>query len=219
MRSGPRVLLAASFLAGCASAPPPGGSPAERIETRARLLRAEETRTYNAELFGRGAASPDPEIRRQTALSAGRLREASAGALLPRLLADPDPAVRRAAAFAAGLSGDRSLVAALSAALADADPGSAANAADALGKLGGPEAEAALLSALERPSPVRAAAALALWRAPSPETLRSLSAIAVNPAAPAETRRAAVYSLSRRPKTEGQAALRAVLRRKESREA
>jgi len=212
------LLLVASLLAGCASARSARESAEDRIEVHAALLRAEDTRTPDADLLGRGAASPDREVRRLTALSAGRLRDPSASALLPRLLADPDPSVRRAASFAAGVSGERSLAAPLAALLSDPDPTAAAYAADALGKFGDVEATGALLRALGRPSPVRASAAMALWRSAGPETVARLSALAEDESAPVDDRRAAVYSLSRRPNKEGTAALRSVLRRGEGAE-
>ena len=212
MKARAGLLLVASLLAGCGSARSARGSAEDRIEAHAALLRAEDTRTFDADLFGRGAASLDREVRRLTALSAGRLRDPSASALLPRLLADPDPSVRRAASFAAGVSGERSLVTPLVALLSDPDPTAAAYAADALGKLGGVEATGALLTALRRPSPVRAPAATALWRAEEPRVPEGLSALASDAAASPAERRSAIYALSRRPRKESAAALRAVLR-------
>ncbi len=213
-RAGSLALLA--VLAGCASAPPPAG--AQRLETLALLLRAEDARLFNQPLFARAAVSGDPGVREKAALAAGRLRDPRATPLLESLLRDAVPAVRRAAAFASGVSGDRRLVKALDPVLEDSDAVTAANAADALGKLGGADATSALLAALDRPAPVVAAAALALWRVEDPSVVRRLSAFTLGAEAPADARRAAVYALARRPKKEGLPALRAVLRKDEREE-
>lgn len=188
----------------------------ERVETFARLLRAEDTRTFDRDLLSGAAASSDPWLRKKAALAAGRIRDPEATTLIAGLLRDPDAAVRRAAAFAAGVSEDRRLVPPLIRALADPDAATALAAAFALGKIGGPEATGALLSVLDSASPARAAAAMALFRSEEPRVRERLAWLAVDPTVSAAERRAAVYSLSRRPVTENSAALRAVLRRKES---
>ena len=216
MTSRAAAALLASLLGGCASAPPEAGpargSYGERLGLFAGLLQAEDTRTFDAALFYRAAASPDGWLRGKAALAAGRLRDPSASALLPPLLTDGNPEVRRAAAFAAGVSGDRSLAGPLAALLGDSDGETADRAAEALGKLGGPEATAALLGALGRTGPHRAAAATALWRVPDPKASAALSAVALDPSVPVAVRRGAVYGLARRPRPEGAATVRSVLR-------
>jgi len=126
------VLLAAS----CAGTPPPPAAPKEAADGRedacARLLEAEDTRTFDPSLFAGAARSSDPGVRAKAALAAGRLKDPEAASLLPALLGDADPSVRRSAAFAAGVSGDPKLVGPSIAALADPDPGPAALAAEAL---------------------------------------------------------------------------------------
>jgi cyclophilin family peptidyl-prolyl cis-trans isomerase/HEAT repeat protein len=211
--------LAAFLAVSCAGTPPPSAPSKDAADAgtdaRARLLEAEDTRTFDPSFFGRAAASPDPGLRSRTALAAGRLKDPEAAALLPALLGDPDPSVRRAAAFAAGISGDPKLVGPCVAALADPDSGTAELAAEALGKLGGDDATAALLAALGRPGRARAAAAQALFRADDPKVASALALVALDPAEPADLRAAAVYSLARRPRKESLPALRAVLRQGE----
>lgn len=205
--------------AGAVFASSTSSSPAsERVETFAKLLRAEDTRTFHRDLLSGAAASPDPWLRKKAALTAGRIRDPGVAELIAPLLRDPEASVRRAAAFAAGMTEDRRLVSPLVRTLADPDPSVAVAAALALGKIGGPDATAALLSLLDSDSPVRAAAAMALVRSEEPRVREKLASLATDPAVPADVRRGAVYSLSRRPTKEGEAALRAVLRRKESEE-
>lgn len=203
----------AAFAAATAPANPP-----DRARTFAKLLRAEETRTFDPDLFGAAAASPDPWLRKKAALAAGRLRDPGATETITRLLRDPDAGVRRAAAFAAGLADDRRLVLPLVRALGDPDMGVSVSSAFALGKLGGPEATGALLVVLDSASPARAAAAMALFRSDEQRVRERLASLAVDPAVPGDVRRGAVYSLARRPVKENAAALRAVLRGKESAE-
>jgi cyclophilin family peptidyl-prolyl cis-trans isomerase/HEAT repeat protein len=210
------VLLA---LAGCASfgaAPgPPKGTYRERLDAYARLLAMEDRRSWDPSLAARTAASPDPWLRAKTALAAGRLRDPGASLLLQQLLADAEPAVRRAAAFAAGVSGDVRLAPLLAKALRDGDAATAVNAAEALGKLGGKDATDALLAALaarDGATSTRAAAALAMFRRPEARTVAALVAVLEEDAVAPELRRAAVYSLSRKPLPGAAPALRAVLR-------
>jgi len=207
------VLLSAGTVFGAAGAP---GRAADRIETFAKLLRAEDTRTFDRDLLSAVAAAGDPWLRKKAALAAGRIRDPEATDLIAGLLRDSDAAVRRAAAFAAGVAEDPRLVPPLIRALADPDAATADAAAVALGKIGGPEATGALLSVLDSASPARAAAAMALFRSEDPGVRERLASLAVDPAVPADVRRGAVYSLARRPQKESAAALRAVLRGKES---
>jgi cyclophilin family peptidyl-prolyl cis-trans isomerase/HEAT repeat protein len=208
------------LLAGGAAFAPVTASPAtfERVETFAKLLRAEDTRTFDRNLLSGAAASPDPWLRKKAALAAGRIRDSGATELIAGLLRDPDAAVRRAAAVAAGVSEDRRLVPPLVRALGDPDAATAVSAAFALGKTGGPEAVGSLLSVLDSASPARAAAAMALFRSEEPRVRERLASLVFDPAVSAEVRRGAVYSLSRRPVKENSAALRAVLRKSQGEE-
>jgi len=217
---GPVLGAAVALLAGCASPGGPGQAPpagdGDRLGIYARLLSAEDSRSPDADLFARAASSRDPWIRAKTALACGRVKDPDAGPILEVLLRDADPAVQRAAAFGAGLTGDRNLVPLLAPALDDPDGVTAADAADALGKLGGAEATGALLAAAGRPGRSRGAAALALHRVGEPRVLEALAAVALGPGVRADVRRAAVYSMARRPKSESLPALRAVLRKDET---
>jgi cyclophilin family peptidyl-prolyl cis-trans isomerase/HEAT repeat protein len=194
---------------------PPKEAADERVETHARLLAAEDSRTFDPALFGGAAASPDPWLRSSAALAAGRLKNPEAITILPALLSDPDPSVRRSAAFAAGVSGDPKLVDVAILALSDPDPATAAFAAEALGKLGGDEATAALLAALGRPGPARSAAARALFRTDDPNAVAALALVALDPVTPPDVHRAVLYALARRPRKEALRALRAELQESE----
>ncbi|MDL2718594.1 MAG: peptidylprolyl isomerase [Acidobacteriota bacterium] len=213
------VCVAALALAGCVSfgaeKGPPKGTYPERLGGFAALLRMEDRRAYDPLLVGRAAVSPDPWLRAKTALAVGRLRDPAAAPYLPVLLVDPDASVRRAAAFGAGVSGDARIVRFLAAALGDSDPETAANAAEALGKIGGKDATDALLGALGSRDGPRAAAALAMFRAPDARTVAALLVVfgEESSASDSELRRAVVYSLARKPQREAAPALRAVLRR------
>ena len=192
--------MLAAFCAGPPVAPsPPKEAASDRAETYARLLEAEDRRTFDPALFGRAAASPDPWLRSKAALAAGRLRDPDASALLPALLRDPDSSVRRSAAFAAGVSGEPRMVGVSVEALSDPDSATAAFAAEALGKLGGPEATAVLLGALGRPGPARPAAAKALFRTDDSKVVAALALVALDAATPPDVHGAAIYALARRP--------------------
>jgi len=208
-------LLLVLLLTGCVDFGDPKGPPigtySERLNIHARLLRMEDQRSYDPLLTGRAASSPDPWVRAKGALAAGRLRDPEASAYFPVLLKDGDASVRRAAAFGAGLSGDVRTVRFLVAALEDPDPETAARAAEALGKLGGPEALAALLAAVSGPSSARAAAATALFRNPTPESVERLRAISSEAALSPPVARAALYALARKPRPEAAPVLRAAL--------
>jgi len=220
LRAGIGRLFVVLVLAGGAAFAPVTASSttSERLETVAKLLRAEDTRTFDRDLLSSAAASSDPWLRKKSALAAGRIRDPEATELIAGLLRDPDAAVRRAAAFAAGVPAEPRLVPPLIRALADPDAATASAAAFALGKIGGSDATGALLSVLDSASPARAAAAMALFRSEEPRVRERLALLAVDPAASAEIRRGAVYSLARRTVNENAAALRAVLGRKESEE-
>ena len=211
--------LVAVFLVanGAASAPgTPSPTTSGRVETFARLLRAEDTRTFDRDLLSAAATSHDPWLRKKAALAAGRIRDPGATEMIAALLRDPDPSVRRGAAVGAGVAEDPRLVSPLIGALADPDATTASAAAFALGRFGTPEAMEALLSVLGKVGPARAAAAMALFRSKEPRVRKRLASLATDPAVSPAERRSAVYSLARRPAKESAAALRAVLRGNES---
>ena len=86
----------------------PGGAPVDEaaVGELARLLAASDSRTFDEALLRDGLQQPDPTIRRQAALAAGRIGDTAATALLVPALADTVDAVRAAAAFALGLLKD-----------------------------------------------------------------------------------------------------------------
>ncbi|HQR68666.1 MAG TPA: hypothetical protein PLB02_14845, partial [Thermoanaerobaculia bacterium] len=63
MTARARLLSVTFLVAGCTAAPPPRSAAVDRIETRARLLRAEDTRSWDPDTFGLASGSPDPEVR------------------------------------------------------------------------------------------------------------------------------------------------------------
>lgn len=190
------VLVLAAGCAGLGPSGPAAATRENRLSSAARLIEVEDRRDYDPIAVGSAASSRDPWVRSRAALAAGRLRDVEAAVHLPVLLADPDAAVRRAAAFASGVSGDTRLVPVLVKALADGDAATASEAAVALGRLGGPASEEALLAVLRGPAGPRAGAALALFRKPA-AAVTDLGGLL--PAGDTALRRAAAYSLSRRP--------------------
>src|SRR5256885_14262492 len=73
------------------------------VDELARLLAAADARVYDTALFREALRHPDPFVRRQAALAAGRIGDPQAGGPLVAALADSGPAVQAAAAFALGL--------------------------------------------------------------------------------------------------------------------
>ncbi|OLD43382.1 MAG: hypothetical protein AUI55_02295 [Gemmatimonadetes bacterium 13_1_40CM_2_70_7] len=68
----------------------------------ARLLAAADARRFDGPLLGDGLHHPNPAVRRQAALAAGRIGDPAAVELLIAALADSSPAVRASAAFGLG---------------------------------------------------------------------------------------------------------------------
>src|SRR2546422_2854875 len=73
------------------------------VDELARLLAAADTRVYDTALFRQALRHPDPFVRRQAALAAGRIGDPQAVDPLVAALADSGPAVQAVAAFALGL--------------------------------------------------------------------------------------------------------------------
>ena len=110
--------------------------PPSRIETLARLLALEDTRSSGAGDLERLLRDPDRGVKRRAALAAGRLGDPALLPALLDLLNDGDVAVRRMAAFALGLARDRAAVDRLIVSLADNDAEVRGRAAEALGRIG-----------------------------------------------------------------------------------
>ena len=173
----------------------------------ASLIATEDQRRYDPSLFHRLSASPHPEVRRQTALAVGRLRDPAGIPLLNHLLADPDTAVAATAAFAIGQIGDTAAVEVLSQPVQELTAERvtvAAEAAAALGKLQTPAAQQALTALLSDPRsadealrPAVHAALLAIWKHPRGTDRVAIQRWLANP--DSETRWRAAYALVRRP--------------------
>lgn len=181
--------VALALVAACAPArtaiPGPERTPVQlddlQLRRIAQLLRHEDRRRYDPDLFDR-LADGSVEVRRRTALAAGRIGDTAAASLLVRLLDDdPNPDVRADAAFALGELADTSRVVIES--LREAVPsgwvpvrrGETAVAVEvihALGKLGTFAARGMVVDALRGAHPgdtpasrrVAAAALLSVWR-------------------------------------------------------
>src|SRR5438445_416884 len=153
------------------------------VDELARLLAAADTRVYDTALFREALRHPDPFVRRQAALAAGRIGDPQAVDPLVAALGDSGPAVQAAAAFALGLLKSPRAIAPLLA-LAHAVPAERqgppqSEAVTAIAKTGGDEAAAALSDLLgsgAASTAVQRAALLETWRlgarAPIPTLMR-----------------------------------------------
>ncbi len=198
------------------------GSPAAAqrdegvVDQLARLLAAADARVYDTALFREALRHPDPFVRRQAALAAGRIGDPQAVDPLVAALADSGPAVQAAVAFALGLVKSRRAIAPLLA-LARAVPAvrqgpPQTEAVSAIAKTGGDEGAAALgdlLGSGAASTAVQRTALLEAWRlgarAPIPTLMRE--ARNSDPVA----RRNAIYALARLRTTRGVTALVAAL--------
>jgi len=73
------------------------------VSELARVLAAADGRAFDPALFHEALQHPEPLVRRQAALAAGRIGDAAAVDALVEALADSNQAVAAAAAFALGL--------------------------------------------------------------------------------------------------------------------
>ena len=172
----------------------------------ARILAAADTRVYDETLFVRVLHDPDPFVRRQAALAAGRIGDFAAVGPLIASLGDSAFAVQAAAAFALGLLKQERAVPAL-AALAGAGHGGhqgppqleAVTAIAKIGAKGGNDAVAALRGLLVGDagglSSIQRAALLEAWRLGARAPVADLLGFAHDP--DPRRRLAAIYSLAR----------------------
>lgn len=121
----------------------PSAGPVAQTDPRAavlgQLLAAEDRRSYDPALFEAALRSPDPVVRRQATLGAGRIQDSRAGAPLLAMLASADTSGHADAMFALGLLGDSSVAGKIVARLGDPrslSNGAVIEAAGTLAKLG-----------------------------------------------------------------------------------
>jgi len=127
-------------LAACSTTPPRTVSnlpvlDVDYLEERALLLLLADRLIYEPVTVS-AALEADAGVRRQLALTLGRIGDPRGGPVLEELLGDPALPVRRAAAFALGEQGHREGAQALLGALADPDRETGRLAVEALAKLG-----------------------------------------------------------------------------------
>jgi len=196
----------ASVVAAPAQNPPVAVPAADEttVGLLASLLAAADARRFDPAALREALASNNPAVRRQAALAAGRIGDATAVDLLLPVLTDTVPSVAAAAAFGLGLLKDARAIPALLQtirAVAPADQGPPQlEAVTAIAKIGGDDGARALTQITTAASPtaptaVADAALLEAWRlgsrAPVTELVRYTDATAVT------TRWHALYALAR----------------------
>ena len=175
------------------------------VSQLAAVLAAADARRFDAAVLREALTNPNPAVRRQAALAAGRIGDAAALDLLIPALNDTTPEVRAAAAFGLGLLKDaRALPALLQAvrAVAPADQGPAQQeAVTAIAKIGGADGARALSEIITTGSPgaatppVVASALLEAWRLGARAPVAELITFTDDPNT--GTRWRALYSLAR----------------------
>jgi len=188
----------------------------------ALVLAAADARRFDAAAIRDALANPNPAVRRQAALAAGRIGDAAAVDLLIPALSDTSSPVRAAAAFALGLLKDArglpallQLVRATPVAEQEAPETEAVTAIAKIGSTGGDEGARALGEILATGSPgvatppVVATALLEAWRLGTRAPVTALIAFADDP--DLGTRWRALYSLARLRAPRGAARLVAAL--------
>src|SRR2546421_552384 len=126
------------------------------VDLLARLLDAADARAFDSELARSTLGHPDPFVRRQAALAAGRSGDTAAVTPLVAALQDSSTAVQAAAAFALGLLKDARAVVPLAALTRTGDGAPQCEAVTALAKIGGDEGARAPAEPLGRKTPPRA---------------------------------------------------------------
>jgi len=201
----PLLLLGAGLRTAAAQQPTPSNDET-LVGQLAGLLAAADARRFDAAVIRDALANPNPAVRRQAALAAGRIGDAAAVDLLLPVLNDTSPPVQAAAAFALGLLKDaRALPQLLQLVRAApvAEQGLAElEAVTAIAKTGGEEGARALTEIIATGSPgspttppVVAAALLEAWRLGTRAPVTELIAFADAP--DVDARRRALYSLGR----------------------
>jgi cyclophilin family peptidyl-prolyl cis-trans isomerase/HEAT repeat protein len=171
----------------------------------AAVLAAADARRFDAAALREALANPDPAVRRQGALAAGRTGDAAAIDLLVLALKDTSADVRAAAAFGLGLLKDAGAIPALqqvirAAAVTSQGPPET-EAVTAIAKIGGADGATALSEIIATGSPVAAVppvvstALLEAWRLGTRAPVAAL--LLFTDAPDASVRARALYSLAR----------------------
>lgn len=130
---------------------PLAGQAEGSVEQLAPILKAEDSRVFDAGLFTAALGQPDPLVRQLALRAIGRIRDLEGEPLVVDALRDRDSTVVPEAAFALGQLGDTASVSALVNRLQDPAlllPPAVVEIVTALAKLGGPTAGAACGAAL-----------------------------------------------------------------------
>ena len=221
--SSPRPTRFVSSLAllGALLAAPPAAVPAiaqrpdeSTVGILAAVLAAADARRFDPAPLGDALHHPNPAVRRQGALAAGRTGDGAAVDLLLPVLNDSAPSVQAAAAFALGLLKDARalppLVRMIRAAGSSDQGAPQLEAVTAIAKIGGEDGARALTDILAASSPGSAspvvkAALLEAWRLGTRAPISQL--VRFTDASDADTRWRALFSLGRLRAKEGAAAL------------
>src|SRR5947207_1217040 len=173
------------------------------VELLARLLGAADARTFDSALARSTLGHPDPFVRRQAALAAGRSGDTAAVTPLVAALRDSNAAVQAAAAFALGLLKDPRALVPLAALTRTGDGAPQCEAVTALANIGGDEGARAVANLLDvktapgtGTSAVQRVALLEAWRLGTRAPVARLTDFARDPDPAA--RAPAVYSLAGR---------------------
>ena len=170
----------------------------------ANVLAAADARQFDAAVLREALNHPNPAVRRQGALAAGRIGDAAALDLLVAALHDTVSAVQAAAAFALGLLKDAHAIPALLEmirAVGSGDQrGPQVEAVTAIAKIGGEDGARAISDLIAEGSPgastlVVDAALLESWRLGARAPVAQL--VRFTDATEAGTRRRALYALAR----------------------
>ena len=204
-------LLASGLLGLALVGPVAAGAQAQALDEAlvgqlARVLRLADEQRYDAAVLQEILTHPEPAVRRQGALAAGRIGDRAAVDLLLGMLEDTTIVVRSAAAFALGMLGDARAIPTLAAALRGVNPQTQdefhLEAVTAVAKIGGEEGARLLgdllaggdVGGTQQP-PVTLRILLEAWRlgphAPVQPLIRAAETGAI------DARRNALYSLSR----------------------
>jgi len=221
-----RIRFAASALLFALGAAPLAGQQADEalVGQLAAVLAVADQRRFDGAVLGEALRHPDPDVRRQAALAAGRIGDGAAVDLLMSALDDSSEGVQAAAAFALGLLKDERavgrLVAYVRAAPPDSQRAPQLEAVTAIAKIGGEEAARALrdvmtggLRGTGAAAPAAMRASLEAWRLGPRAPVATLVGFTTSP--DRETRYNAVYSLARLRAGAGANALLAALRDRE----